>query len=85
MKKIIILTFTTLLLSQNVSADSQSEHNNHQEIKRMYSKADAELNSLYRRQVQEYKTEGAGFYGQIESRDIYLIKSQLAWINFIST
>lgn len=50
------------------------------EIKNAYLKADAELNSVYKRQIQEYKKEGADFYGQNESKDVYLKKSQQAWI-----
>lgn len=42
--------------------------------------ADKELNHIYTIQLQEYKKEGAEFYGQTQSRDVYLKKSQLAWI-----
>lgn len=78
--KCISLTFAALILSPIAKADSPSERVNFERLKDAYSKADAELNSVYRQQIQEYKKEGAGFYGQIESRDIYLKKSQLAWI-----
>lgn len=80
MKKIIMLTLAVLVLSPLAQADSSSELINYEKIKNAYSKADAELNSVYKQQIQEYKKEGAEFYGQSESRDIYLKKSQLAWI-----
>ncbi|HED5890028.1 TPA: DUF1311 domain-containing protein, partial [Salmonella enterica] len=35
---------------------------------------------LYKIKIQQYKNEGADFYGQVESRDIYLKKSQQIWI-----
>ena len=80
MKKIIMLALAALVLSSLAQADSSSERINYEKIKSAYSKADAELNSVYKQQIQEYKKEGAEFYGQSESRDIYLKKSQLAWI-----
>ncbi|MGQ3664589.1 lysozyme inhibitor LprI family protein [Citrobacter braakii] len=80
MKKIIMLALAVLVLSPLAQADSSSELINYEKIKNAYSKADAELNSVYKQQIQEYKKEGAEFYGQSESRDIYLKKSQLAWI-----
>jgi len=67
-------------LSTVVYADSSSEQDNYLKIKSEYAKADSELNNIYRQQIQEYKNEGAEFYGQTESKDIYLKKSQLAWI-----
>lgn len=78
--KYIYLTLAALISSSFAKADSPSEWANYEEIKNAYSKADAELNSVYKQQIQEYKKEGAEFYGQSESRDIYLKKSQLAWI-----
>lgn len=80
MKKNIMLALAVLVLSPLAQADSSSELINYEKIKNAYSKADAELNFVYKQQIQEYKKEGAGFYGQSESRDIYLKKSQLAWI-----
>lgn len=80
MKKVIMLALTVFVLSPIAKADSSSEQINYEQIKSAFSKADAELNSVYKQQIQEYKDEGAGFYGQSESRDIYLKKSQLAWI-----
>lgn len=80
MKKIIMLALAVLVLTSLAQADSSSERINYEKIKNAYSKADAELNSVYKQQIQEYKKEGAEFYGQSESRDIYLKKSQLAWI-----
>lgn len=67
-------------LSTVVYADSSSEQDNYLKIKSEYAKADSGLNNIYRQQIQEYKNEGAEFYGQRESKDIYLKKSQLAWI-----
>ncbi|HHR4013904.1 TPA: lysozyme inhibitor LprI family protein [Salmonella enterica] len=80
MKKVIMLALTVFVLSPIAKADSSSEQINYEQIKSAFSKADAELNSVYKQQIQKYKDEGAGFYGQSESRDIYLEKSQLAWI-----
>lgn len=80
MKKVIMLALTVFVLSPIAKADSSSEQINYEQIKSAFSKADAELNSVYKQQIQEYKDEGARFYGQSESRDIYLKKSQLAWI-----
>ncbi|HHA1754147.1 TPA: lysozyme inhibitor LprI family protein [Enterobacter kobei] len=78
--KCVLLAFAALILSPIAKADSPSERVNFERIKDAYSKADAELNSVYRQKIQEYKKEGAGFYGQSESRDIYLKKFQLTWI-----
>ncbi|GAB83235.1 hypothetical protein EB105725_59_00020 [Shimwellia blattae DSM 4481 = NBRC 105725] len=80
MKKVIMLALTVSVLSSIAKADSPSERVNFERIKDAYSKADAELNFVYRQQIQEFKKEGAEFYGQSESRDIYLKKSQLAWV-----
>lgn len=80
MKKVIMLALTVFVLSPIAKADSSSEQVNYEKIKSAFSKADAELKSVYKQQIQEYKAEGAEFYGQSESRDIYLKKSQLAWI-----
>lgn len=80
MKKVIILALTVFVLSPIAKADSSSEQINYEQIKGAYSKADTELNSVYNKQIQEYKKEGTEFYGQNEPRDIYLKKSQLAWI-----
>ncbi|ERM09077.1 hypothetical protein L584_02830 [Pantoea agglomerans Tx10] len=80
MKKVIILALTVFVLSPIAKADSSSEKINYEQIKGAYSKADTELNSVYNKQIQEYKKEGTEFYGQNEPRDIYLKKSQLAWI-----
>lgn len=78
--KYIYLTLAALISSSFAKADSSSELINYGKIKNAYSKADAELNFVYKQQILEYKKEGAEFYGQSESRDIYLKKSQLAWI-----
>lgn len=78
--KYVYVALAALISSSLAKADSSSERVNYKQIKDSYSKADAELNSVYRQQIQEYKKEGAEFYGQSESRDIHLKKSQLAWI-----
>jgi len=78
--KYVYVALAALISSSLAKADSSSERVNYEQIKDSYSKADAELNSVYRQQIQEYKKEGAEFYGQSESRDIHLKKSQLAWI-----
>lgn len=78
--KYVYVALAALISSSLAKADSSSERVNYEQIKDSYSKADAELNSVYRQQIQEHKKEGAEFYGQSESRDIHLKKSQLAWI-----
>lgn len=78
--KYVYVALAALISSSLAKADSSSERVNYEQIKDSYSKADAELNSVNRQQIQEYKKEGAEFYGQSESRDIHLKKSQLAWI-----
>ena len=80
MNKYFALMLAVSSLSTVVHADSSSEQDNYLKIKSEYAKADSELNNIYRQQIQEYKNEGAEFYGQTESKDIYLKKSQLAWI-----
>lgn len=72
-------------LSTVVYADSSSEQDNYLKIKSEHAKADSELNNIYRQQIQEHKNEGAEFYGQSESKYIYLKKSQLAWIKIRDT
>jgi len=80
MNKYFALMLAVSSLSTVVHADSSSEQDNYLKIKSEYAKADSELNNIYRQQIQEYKNEGAEFYSQMESKDIYLKKSQLAWI-----
>lgn len=63
-----------------VYAISQDEQDNYLKIKNEYMKSDAELNGLYKSQMEEYKKEGGEFYGQDISRDVYLKRSQQAWI-----
>ncbi|MFU9139250.1 lysozyme inhibitor LprI family protein [Erwinia tasmaniensis] len=72
---LVVFSFSTY-----VCADSLSEQDDYLKIKHEYVEADGELNNIYKEQIQEYKKEGAQFYGQSESKDIYLKKSQLAWI-----
>lgn len=80
MKGCFALMLVVFSVSTVVYADSSSEKDNYLKIKNEYFKADGELNNIYKEQIQEYKKEGAEFYGQSESKDIYLKKSQLAWI-----
>lgn len=80
MNKYFALMLAVSSLSTVVYADSSSEQDNYLKIKSEYAKADSELNNIYRQQIQEYKNDGAELYGQMESKDIYLKKSQLAWI-----
>lgn len=61
--KYISLALAALILSSIEKADSSSEWVNFERIKDAYSKADAELNFVYRLQLQEYKKKGAEFYG----------------------
>ncbi|VEA64680.1 Uncharacterized protein conserved in bacteria [Serratia plymuthica] len=72
---LVVFSFSTY-----VCADSSSEQDNYLKIKNEYVKADGGLNYFYKELIQEYKKEGAEFYGQSESRGIYLKKTQLAWI-----
>ncbi|ELQ6222077.1 DUF1311 domain-containing protein, partial [Cronobacter turicensis] len=62
------------------AASSRDEDMYYSEISRDYSKADKELNQVYTIQIQQYRKEGADFYGQVQSRDVFLKKSQQAWI-----
>lgn len=80
MNKYFALILVVFSFSTFVCADSSSEQDNYLKIKSEYAKADGELNNVYKQQIQEFKIEGAQFYGQSESKDIYLKKSQLAWI-----
>ncbi|AEX54310.1 hypothetical protein GRAQ_04870 [Rahnella aquatilis CIP 78.65 = ATCC 33071] len=80
MNKYFALMLAVSSLSTVVYADSSSEQGNYLKIKSEYAKADSELNNIYRQQILEYKNVGAEFYGQRESKDIYLKKSQIAWI-----
>ena len=61
-------------------AETSDEQGNFNKMNESYLTADNELNSLYKIQMQQYKREGAYFYGQKESRDVYLRKSQQIWI-----
>lgn len=79
----LILNISVLLLNfmfTPAHAEVSDEQENFNKINESYLKADNELNSLYKIQIQQYKNEGADFYGQVESRDVYLKKSQQIWI-----
>lgn len=80
MNRLINVIVFMSIFSLTVHATSQDELSNYQEIKSKLEKSDKELNILYKSQIDEYKKEGGAFYGQNESRDIYLKKSQQAWI-----
>lgn len=80
MNKRLALFLSVFFFCTIVNAEAESERDNYLKIKDVYNKVDAELNSVYKQQMQEYKNEGAGFYEQIESKDVYLKKSQIAWI-----
>ncbi|EBA0988187.1 DUF1311 domain-containing protein [Salmonella enterica] len=79
----IILNVSVFLLNfmlNQAHAEVSDEQENFNIINENYVKADNELNLLYKMQIQQYKKEGADFYGQKESRDVYLKKSQQVWI-----
>ncbi|WP_426347573.1 lysozyme inhibitor LprI family protein [Cronobacter universalis] len=82
MKNLLIVVFHFFLIMCNVAqaASSHDEDMYYNEISRDYSKADKELNHLYTIQIQQYRKEGADFYGQAQSRDVFLKESQQAWI-----
>lgn len=80
MKKVKFIFLVMIALSSAASAMSEDEQINYNAIQKEYEKADAQLNVLYKQQMEEFKRQGAGFYGQKESRDIYLKRSQQAWI-----
>ncbi|MBJ8380943.1 DUF1311 domain-containing protein [Citrobacter sedlakii] len=78
-----ILNISILLINLILTpshAETSDEQDNFNKVNENYLKADNELNSIYKIQMQQYKREGADFYGQKESRDIYLKKSQQIWI-----
>ncbi|ELY4778130.1 lysozyme inhibitor LprI family protein [Cronobacter turicensis] len=82
MKALLSVVFHFFLIMFN-AAQAASPHDEdmyYSEISREYSKADKELNQVYTIQVQQYRKEGADFYGQVQSRDVFLKKSQQAWI-----
>ncbi|WP_105639814.1 lysozyme inhibitor LprI family protein [Cronobacter dublinensis] len=82
MKVLLGVVFNSLFLicyaAQAASSDYEQEY--YRKINGDYLMADKELNHIYIFQLQEYKKEGAKFYGQAQFRDVYLKKSQLAWI-----
>ncbi|ECF6085816.1 DUF1311 domain-containing protein [Salmonella enterica subsp. houtenae] len=69
-----------IILTSQAQAISNDEQKHYNKVNSDYIKSDKELNKLYKIKIQQYKKEGADFYGQVESRDIYLKKSQQIWI-----
>ncbi|AXE02351.1 DUF1311 domain-containing protein [Salmonella enterica subsp. houtenae] len=69
-----------IILTSQAQAISNDEQKHYNKVNSDYIKSDKELNKLYKIKIQQYKKEGADFYGQVESRDIYLKKSQQVWI-----
>ncbi|CAK9886247.1 MAG: hypothetical protein XXXJIFNMEKO3_02675 [Candidatus Erwinia impunctatus] len=59
---------------------SEDEQENYNKLKVEYDKSDGALNNLYKKQLDKFKKEGGEYYGQKESKDIYLIKAQQAWV-----
>lgn len=80
MNKLNIFALSFLLVPLLVFAMSSDEQSNYMGIHSGYKKADDELNELYKKQITEYKKEGGAFYGQKESKDVYLKKAQQAWV-----
>ncbi|EBP3746947.1 DUF1311 domain-containing protein [Salmonella enterica subsp. arizonae] len=74
------ITLSLVFIFFPVHAVTGDEQSNYNDINESYLKADKELNDLYKSQVQQYKKEGAEFYGQTKSRDVYLKKAQQIWI-----
>lgn len=54
--------------------------NNYIIIRDEYKKAENELNEPYKKQITEYRQESGSFYGQKESKDVFLKKAQQAWV-----
>lgn len=77
-KLIIALTVLPFI----THANSNEEVSRYLDVKDKYAQSDRELNEIYSHQMQQYKKEGAEFYGQILSKDIFLKKSQQVWIKF---
>lgn len=80
MNKFNILGLGLLLASFWTCAMSADEQNSYMNIHDGYNNADNKLNELYNEQMTEYKKEGGYFYGQKESKDVYLKKAQQAWV-----
>ncbi|MEN4981333.1 lysozyme inhibitor LprI family protein [Erwinia billingiae] len=80
MRVFIKAFFIILIFPVYVDAISQDEQFNYLKIKDEYIKSDAELNDLYKNLMIEYRKYGGEFYGQTDSRDVYLKKSQQVWI-----
>lgn len=78
--KLIIVFFMFLIIPFSVPAMSKAEQYNYNKIHGDYIIADKKLNNLYKIQIQQYEKEGGIFYGQTESRAVYLKKSQQIWI-----
>ncbi|MBZ9578970.1 lysozyme inhibitor LprI family protein [Klebsiella quasivariicola] len=80
MKRFINLVIVFSVLPLTAHSESLAEQENYKSIESNYKKSDQELNFLYKKQINEYIKEGGEFYGQNESRDIFLKRSQQAWI-----
>jgi uncharacterized protein YecT (DUF1311 family) len=80
MNKLVHAIMILCVVPLAAHAMSQDEQGSYKDIKIKYEKLDQELNELYKSQISEYKKEGGEFYGQDESKDIFLKKSQLSWI-----
>lgn len=79
-KFVKFIMFMSCFFSFSIYAMSEDEGDNYLKISEKYKKADGELNEIYTHQMTEYKKEGAAFYGQEKSKDIYLKKAQQAWV-----
>lgn len=79
-KLIKCFSIVFIFLCGSASAMSESEHDNYLKIKSLHDEADKELNKIYLDQIWRYKKEGAIFYGQQKSRDVYLKRAQREWI-----
>jgi len=80
MRKIAKLIIVIGVVPLFVCAMSQDEQENYINIENKYIKLDQELNDLYKYQIKEYKEEGGEFYGESDSRDVFLKRSQQIWI-----
>jgi uncharacterized protein YecT (DUF1311 family) len=77
----IFKCFFCFFLSISSAGLSASDNlSDYQSIETSYRNADNVLNEVYKKQIEEFKSEGAGFYGQGISKDVFLKKSQIAWI-----
>ncbi|CAK9886242.1 MAG: hypothetical protein XXXJIFNMEKO3_02670 [Candidatus Erwinia impunctatus] len=77
---IIWFYFTGYFFSSYTFSMSEDEQENYNKLKVDYDKSDSKLNHLYKKQLDKYKGEGGEYDGQKESKDIYLITAQQAWV-----